>query len=200
MPRFRDTFGIAEQVSFWNYPYAFLNPAEQNPALPAGNALVMFRAGSNPDLKTQNADSITVGLDLTPTVVPNLTVKAGYYRIKISDRIVTPSQDDSVSVPDLQSFNTRRDPDADLVNRIVNNPSVFRWFVADVPFVNNGNTALYNSPSQIPAQLLSSVQAIADIRSQNFAVEFTDGIDLDLAYRSPLFGGKRAFIWSGNTS
>jgi iron complex outermembrane receptor protein len=30
VPRFRDTIGIAEQVSFWNYPYAFLNPANQN--------------------------------------------------------------------------------------------------------------------------------------------------------------------------
>jgi iron complex outermembrane receptor protein len=196
VPRFRDTIGIAEQVSFWNYPYAFLNPADQNPALPAGNALVMFRAGANPDLKTQNADSFTVGVDLTPSVVPNLTIKAGYYRIKISDRIVTPSQDDSVSVPDLQVFNSQN-PGGDLVNSIVNNPTVFRWFVSDVPFVNNGNTVIYNSASQIPAQLVSSVQAIADIRAQNFAVEFTDGLDLDLAYRSPLFGGNASFHLTG---
>lgn len=195
-PRFRDTIGIAEQVSFWNYPYAFLDPAQQNPALPAGNAIVMYRAGSNPNLKTQNADSFTAGMDLTPSFIPNLTIKAGYYRIKISDRIVTPSQDDSVTVPDLQVFNVRN-PDAALVNSIVNNPVVFRWFATGIPFVNNGSTVIYNSASQIPSQLLASVQTIADIRPQNFAVEFTDGLDLDLAYRTRMLGGDASLHVTG---
>lgn len=196
VPRFRDTIGIAEQVSFWNYPYAFLDPASQNPALPAGNALVMFRAGANPDLKTQNADTFTVGVDLTPAFIPNLTIKAGYYRIKISDRVVTPSQDDSVSVPDLQVFNTQN-PSAALIDSIVNNPVTFRWFVTGVPFVSNGGTVIYDSASQIPASLLSSVQVIADIRPQNFAVESTDGFDLDLAWRAPLFGGDASVHLTG---
>lgn len=188
VPRFRNTIGIAEQVSFWNYPYAFLDPARQNPALPAGNALVMFRAGANPDLQTQNADTFTLGVDLTPIFIPNLSIKFGYYRIKISGRVVTPSQDDSVSVPDLQVFNVQN-PGADLVQSIVNNPTVFRWFAVGVPSVNGGNTAIYNNAAQIPANLLSSVQVIADIRPQNFAVESTDGFDLDLTYRTGLLGG-----------
>jgi len=188
VPRFRDTIGIAEQVSFWNYPYAFLDPADQNPALPAGNALVMFRAGSNPDLKTQKADTFTVGIDLTPTFVPGLSIKAGYYRIRISDRVVTPSQDDSVSSPDLQVFNTRN-PTRAQIDGIVNNPTVFRWFTSDIPFINGGVDAIYDKASQIPGALLSQVQTIADIRPQNFAVETTDGIDLDLAYRTKLLGG-----------
>ena len=188
VPRFRDTIGIAEQVSFWNYPYAFLDPADQNPALPRGNAVVMFRSGANPDLKTQNADTFTLGVDLTPIFIPNLMVKAGYYRIKISGRVVTPSQDDSVSVPDLQIFNTRN-PSSDLVQGIVNNPTVFRWFAVGLPFVNGGEDAIYNRASDIPADLLSQVQTIADIRPQNFAVESTDGIDLDFTYRTGLLGG-----------
>lgn len=196
VPRFRDTIGIAEQVSFWNYPYAFLDPASQNPALPAGNALVMFRAGANPDLRTQNADTFTVGIDLTPAFIPNLSIKAGYYRIKVSGRVVTPSQDDSVSVPDLQGFNAAN-PSRDLVNRIVNNPTIFRWFATGVPFVSGGDTVIYNSASQIPASLLSQVQLIADIRPQNFAVETTDGIDFDLAYRARLFGGEARFKLTG---
>lgn len=196
VPRFRDTIGVAEQVSFWNYPYAFLDPAEQNPALPAGNALVMFRAGANPDLKTQTADTFTAGIDLTPAFIPNLSIKAGYYRIKISGRVVTPAQNDSVSVPDLQGFNTAN-PSAALVNRIVNNPTTFRWFVTGVPFVNGGGTVVYNSASQIPAALLSQVQLVADIRPQNFAVEETDGIDLDVAYRTRLFGGDARFKLTG---
>lgn len=196
VPRFRDTIGVAEQVSFWNYPYAFLDPAEQNPALPAGNALVMFRAGANPDLKTQTADTFTAGIDLTPAFIPNLSIKAGYYRIKISGRVVTPAQNDSVTVPDLQGFNTAN-PSAVLVNRIVNNPTTFRWFVTGVPFVNDGGTVVYNSASQIPAALLSQVQLVADIRPQNFAVEETDGIDLDVAYRTRLFGGDARFKLTG---
>lgn len=196
VPKFRDTIGIAEQVSFWNYPYAFLKPGDQDPALPAGNALVMFRAGANPDLKTQKADTFTIGIDLTPTFVPNLTIKAGYYRVRISDRVVTPSQDDSVSVPDLQGFNVHN-PSAAAVNSIVNNPVTFRWFATDIPFVSNGDTVIYNSASQIPASLLSSVQLIADIRPQNFAVETTDGIDLDLAWHVPLFGGNASVHLTG---
>lgn len=196
VPRFRDTIGIAEQVSFWNYPYAFLDPASQNPALPAGNALVMFRAGANPDLKTQKADTFTIGVDLTPAFIPNLSIKAGYYRIKISGRVVTPSQDDSVSSPDLQIFNTAS-PSRALVNSIVNNPTTFRWFVTDVPFVNGGDTVIYNNANQIPATLLSQVQLVADIRPQNFAVESTDGIDFDLAYRTKLLGGDARFTLAG---
>lgn len=196
VPRFRDTIGIAEQVSFWNYPYAFLNPADQNPALPAGNALVMFRAGANPDLKTQSADTFTVGIDLTPVFIPNLSIKLGYYRVKISGRVVTPSQDDSVSVRSLQLFN-RVNPSAAQVNSVVNNPTTFRWFVTEVPFVSNGDTVIYNSAKDIPASLLSQVQVIADIRPQNFAVERTDGIDLDLAYRTRLFGGSAHFQLTG---
>lgn len=192
VPRFRDTIGIAEQVSFWNVPYAFLDPADQNPALPAGNALVMYRAGANPDLKTQNADTFTAGIDLTPAFIPNLSIKAGYYRIKITGRVVTPSPEDSLSVPDLQVFNTVN-PSQALVNGIVNNPTTFRWFVTEVPFVNGGDTVVYNSASQIPAALLSQVQLVADIRPQNFAVESTDGIDFDLAYRTRLFGGDARF-------
>ena len=196
VPRFRDTIGIAEQVSFWNYPYAFLDSADQNPALPAGNALVMFRAGSNPDLKTQKADTFTLGADLTPTFAPGLSIKAGYYRIKISNRVVTPSQDDSVSSPDLQGFNTRN-PSQAQIESIVNNPTVFRWFTADIPFVNGGIDAIYDSAAQIPPALLSQVQAIADVRSQNFAVETTDGVDLDLAYRTNLLGGNASIHLTG---
>lgn len=189
VPRFRDTIGIAEQVSFWNYPYAFLDPAQQDPTLPDGNAIVMYRAGSNPGLTTQNADSFTAGIDLTPAFVPNLAIRAGYYRIKISDRVVTPSQDDAVSVPDLQAFNIVN-PSAATVGAIVNNPVVFRWFTVGIPFVEDGGVAIYNSASQIPQELLSAVQVVADIRPQNFAVEFTDGLDLEVAYTGRLFGGE----------
>jgi len=194
-PRFRNTIGIAEQVSFGIYDYGFLAPGDQDPALPPGQALVMFRAGANPDLKTQNADTLTLGFDFTPTFIPGLTVKANYYRVKISDRIGTPSPDDSLSVPDLQIFNISR-PTPAQVRAVVDNPAVFRRF-AEVPSINGGDLTFFDSAGQVPAGLLSQVQLIADIRAQNFAVESTDGFDLDFGYRGDLFGGSVALNLSG---
>jgi iron complex outermembrane receptor protein len=194
-PRFRSTIGIAEQVSFGIYDYGFLDPKHQNPALPLGQALVMYRAGANPDLKTQNADTLTLGVDFTPTSVPSLSIKAGYYRVKISDRIGTPSPEDSLSVGDLQVFNTPQ-PTLEQVHQILDNPAVFRRF-ARVPFVNGGQLTFFDAANKAPPNLLSQVQLIADIRAQNFAVESTDGFDLDLAYQSKLFGGAVAVHLNG---
>lgn len=196
VPRLRDTIGIAEQVSFWSHPYTFLDPADQNPALPDGNALMMFRAGANPDLKTQNADTFTIGTDLTPAFAPGLTLKAGYYSIRISGRVVTPDQNDSATLPDLQAFNVAN-PSPELVRSIVTNPTVFRWFATGIPFVNDGGTVIYSSASQIPDELLSQVQAIADIRPQNFAVEKTDGLDFELSYQAPLLDGRASMHMTG---
>ena len=55
----------------------------------------------------------------------------------------------------------------------------------------------FASASQLPEALLAQVQAIADIRSQNFAVETTDGIDLDVAYRTRLLGGDASMHLTG---
>lgn len=195
VPRFRSTIGIAEQVSFGLYDYKFLDPKYQDPALPPGQALVMFRAGANPELKTQNADSFTLGMDLTPAFAPGLTIKAGYYRIRISGRVGTPSPDDSLSVDDLQIFNIAQ-PGLEAVRAVLYNPDVFRRF-AEVPSINGGELTLFDSASQVPDDLLSRVQLIADIRAQNFAVEATDGLDLDLAWRTPLLGGSALVKLSG---
>lgn len=196
VPRFRDTIGIAEQVSFWSQPYPYLPAGSRNPALPDGNALAIYRAGANPGLATQQADTFTAGVDLTPVFIPGLTVKAGYYRIKIKGRVITPSQTDAATLPDLQRFNLLN-PSAAQISAVVNNPTTFRWFSANVPFVNRGRTVTWDAASQIPADLLSQVQVIIDIRPQNFAVEFTDGIDLDLAYSTRLLGGTARFQLTG---
>lgn len=196
VPRFRDTIGIAEQVTFWNYKYGFLNPADQNPALPAGNAVVMYRAGANPDLKTQDADTFTVGFDYSPQFLPGLTVKANYYRIKISGRVGVPSQDDAVMLQDMQVFNVAK-PTLEQVRQVVENPTVFRRISVNLPFVAGGRQTSYANAAAVPLDLLSQVQLIADIRAQNFAVESTDGFDFDLAYDRPLFDGQASFKVTG---
>ena len=194
-PRFRSTIGIAEQVSFGIYDYPLLPPGAQNPALPAGKALIMYRAGANPDLKTQDAETLTLGVDLTPTFLPNLTLKAGYYRIRISDRIGTPTPPNSLALADLQVFNTPN-PTLQQVRRVLDNPAVFRRF-AEAPSVNDGQLTFFDNAAQVPASLLTQVQLIADIRAQNFAVESTDGFDFDLAWHAPLFGGQMVVNASG---
>lgn len=194
-PRFRSTIGIAEQVSFGLYDYAFLDPAKQNPAFPAGQALVMYRAGANPDLQTQNAETLTWGVDFTPTFAPGLSVKADYYRIRISDRVGTPKPADSLAVEDLQVFNIAN-PTPAQVRAVLDNPAVFRRF-AQVPSVNGGDLTLFANAAAVPADLLAQVQVIADIRAQNFAVESTDGFDLDISYRTRLLGGDASFKLNG---
>ncbi len=196
VPRFRDTIGIAEQVSFWSQPYPFLSVTSQNPALPAGNALAMYRAGSNPDLDTQEADTFTAGLDFTPEFLPNLSFRAGYYRIKIAGRVITPAQTDAATLIDYQRFNIAN-PTSAQVNAALNNPVTFRWFSANVPFINRGQTQTWDSASLVPPSLTSQVQVIIDIRPQNFAVEFTDGLDLDIAYRTRVLGGEARLRLNG---
>jgi iron complex outermembrane receptor protein len=194
-PRFRSTIGIAEQVSFAIRDYPFLDPTKQNPSLPAGQVLVMNRAGANPDLKTQNAETLTLGVDLTPAFLPELTLKVGYYRIRISDRIGTPTPTNIIALADLQIFNTPN-PTPAQVRQVLNNPAVFRRF-AQVPSINGGQLTIFDNLGQIPASLVSQVQLITDIRAQNFAVESTDGFDFDLAWRTALFGGQMVVNASG---
>ncbi len=57
--------------------------------------------------------------------------------------MVTPSQDDSVSVPGSAGLQ-HAEPQPRSVHSIVNNPVVFRWFATEVPFVSNGGTVIYN--------------------------------------------------------
>ncbi len=134
----------------------------------------------NPGLDTQQADTVTAGADFAPAFLPGLAIKAGYYRIRIKGRVVTPSQEDAATLADLQRFNLLS-PGAGQIDAIINNPTTFRWFAANVPFINDGESLVWNAASEIPPDLISQVQAVIDIRPQNFAVEFTDGIDLDLS-------------------
>jgi iron complex outermembrane recepter protein len=195
VPRFRSTIGIAEQDSIVQAAYPFLDPANQNPALPAGQTLVLRRAGANPGLKTQNAQTFTVGTDFTPRFIPGLTIKADYYRIKITGRVGIPTPTDILNLADLQIFNTVN-PTLTQMQAVLSNPDVSkRW--TTVAGYNGGSTNFYDNAAQVPLSLLSQVQLIADLRSQNFATEFTDGLDLDIDYRTSLFGGTAALTFSG---
>lgn len=188
VPKLRDRAGIAEQVSFQALPDAYLDPAEQDPRLPQGYALAMFRAGSNPDLESQDAETLTAGFDYSPAFLDGLDISAGYYRTKLTDRVASPFPDDMLVEPGFQVFVTR-DPSATELAAVLNNPQVNRIFAADVPFIADGEVQIYPNVAAVPAELLSNVHVVADARSQNFATQFTDGIDLDVSYATPLLGG-----------
>jgi hypothetical protein len=90
--------------------------------------------------------------------------------------------------PGFQTFVTR-DPSAAQLAALLNNPEVNRIFAADVPFIADGEVQIFSGPAAVPAELLSNVRVVADSRSQNYATQFTDGIDLDVSYATPLLGG-----------
>lgn len=52
----------------------------------------------NPDVKEETAHTLTIGAVLTPSFVPDLTIIADYYRIKINDAITSVSTQDTVSL------------------------------------------------------------------------------------------------------
>ncbi|MFC4308120.1 TonB-dependent receptor plug domain-containing protein [Steroidobacter flavus] len=188
IPKLRDRAGVAEQVSFQAVPDAYLDPANQDPRLPQGYALAMFRAGSNPDLESQDAETLTAGFDYSPAFIDGLDISLGYYRTKLTDRVSSPFPDDMLIEPGFQIFVTR-DPSTTQLAALLNNPQVNRIFAADVPFIANGEVQIFSGPDAVPAELLSNVHVVADSRSQNYATQFTDGIDLDVSYATPLLGG-----------
>ena len=52
------------------------------------SAFVTGRAGGNPDLKEETADTLTVGAVITPRWVPGLTATVDFYDIEIDDAII----------------------------------------------------------------------------------------------------------------
>jgi iron complex outermembrane receptor protein len=188
IPKLRDRVGVAEQISFLARRDAFLDPSEQDPRLPAGYSLAMFRAGSNPDLVAQDAETLTAGFDYSPALLEGLEISAGYYRTKLTDRVSNPFPDDILTNAGFQAF-TIRDPSAAQLAGLLGNPVVNRFFASGLPFIGNGDVVIFPNLEAVPADLIASVQVVADARTQNYATQLTDGIDLEVSYATPLLGG-----------
>ncbi|MDX1405846.1 MAG: TonB-dependent receptor [Woeseiaceae bacterium] len=53
--------------------------------------------GGNPNVREEEADTVTVGLILTPSFLPNLSLTLDYWDVQIDDAISTPTLDDVLS-------------------------------------------------------------------------------------------------------
>jgi iron complex outermembrane receptor protein len=62
-------------------------PADQVGVFEAGVFPANFVSGGNPDLESEAADSITLGLVVTPAAVPNLLVSVDYFEIELAGEI-----------------------------------------------------------------------------------------------------------------
>jgi iron complex outermembrane receptor protein len=85
------------------------------------NAQIESLFGGNPDLGAETADTYTIGVVVTPSMIEGLTVTLDYYNIAIEDAIITPplqtmldecyidniqSQCDIVAIPGVRDPNT----------------------------------------------------------------------------------------------
>jgi iron complex outermembrane receptor protein len=67
-------------------PGPIVDPARNNEL-----ALLMFRAGGNPDLKPANADSVSIAIRFEPKVPSALRLGANFWRLAIDETITIPS-------------------------------------------------------------------------------------------------------------
>ena len=157
--------------------FFYLNPSE---ATGVGLAL----GGSNPDVQPERSRSWTVGAELTPPVVPGLSLSLNYYSIRFSNRIALPAA--SITVVGDPAFDSivTRDPDDDLVRQLIAGAQV----AIDLsgPGFTNGNAT--------PAD----VSVIVDGRFNNTAVTRTSGLDFNLDYR--FAAGENRFVLAANAN
>ncbi len=69
--------------------------------------------GGNPDLQPEVADTITLGLQITPSIAPGLSISIDYFDIQIEDQIGTVPPQQAIS----QCFATGSAEFCDLINR-----------------------------------------------------------------------------------
>lgn len=143
-----------------------------DPGSPTGFINVLFLGGGNPELRPEESDSYTVGFDIQPQAIPQLSVAATYFDIDFRNRISSPS----VSInplfdPLAQPFITRDPPLADA-------------------------QAYFDSPGfegDPTGQGPSAVRAIFDARRANMAATKQSGVELTTAYDLATRYGRLAF-------
>lgn len=129
-----------------------------DPQSPGGGPTPMLLwIGKNADLDEETATSWTVGIDLRPRAVPDLSVGFTYFDIEFNDRV----QEIASAFPDLS--------DPRLAEFIDRNPTA-----AEREEVCSRST-FFGSPADC---LAAPIGAILDLRIQNIAVNRTRGLDV----------------------
>ncbi len=176
------------------------NTARYNQTLTTFNALValdlpsetcagglcrtIFDLGNRTEYEPESSESFSVGFDITPSAVPDLTFSLGYYHIRYEDRI-----------GDLPPATEVLDGISNFGSLSVANPSV-----AFVQAFLDRCALVLNCFNLIGPFDPTSVNYYLDLRTANLATTKTDGLDFSMAYswRSPRsewhvsLGGTRA--------
>lgn len=132
---------------------------------PTGASTIILMQGDNPDLKQETATTWTAGVDIVPTVDPDLKFSLTYYAIDYEGQITAPAAANPFDIL-LQ--------DNEWASVITRNPTA-----AQV-------AAICNRPDYIQSRsqcLVSSPAAIVDYRLANLASTKVSGLDMDLRQR-----------------
>ena len=199
-PKFGATFKPAEWISLrgnWGTSFTAPTPLDQlgsqrntissfpfvpfpNPAdPPPGGAYTVGLQGSTPDLQPQEADTWSVGVDLTP--LDGLRASASYYDVKFKDILQTPI----VNADIITNY-----PDNVLTNSAGFSAAELLAFGAQAP----GGTAIVQP-------LIDSgtlVYELVDFRVANFGILHVKGIDFQVNYTHQTGFGSIDAAVSGN--
>lgn len=156
-PNFAELYGTETAI--------LVNSPVPNQSAPAA---VLFRAGSNPDLKPERSTEWTAGLDVLPQD-SKLTASVTYFHVDFKDRIAAPN------VPAFTALDQGGNYYDAFIQR---NPST-----AELTSVADSATQYANAttfPGYGPSAVLSDAVAIADNRLQNISALNVDGIDANV--------------------
>jgi iron complex outermembrane recepter protein len=156
-----------------NFPITLL-PGQ---TLPPGNNVIMTLTGTVADLHPETAKNWSFGLDISPPIVPNLTVSGTYWHINFTDAIALPPN------------NVAQAYTGGLANLVTLNPTAAQ-ITALGNTVPNGSAA---------ASLVQSagynVLYIYDDRTRNLSARKVDGLDVAMRYNHPTsFGSLDASV------
>ena len=170
---------------FTNFPDPLLDPAQQDPRAPDGQALLLVEIGGNPDLEPEESENWTLGFEFNPGFVPGFRIEGSYYDISYNNRIESLITIEPFVNPDFSPL-VDRSPSAATLS------DIFSDIEAGTSRLINVNRVGITSPTP------SDVQVLVNSGSQNVSALNVNGFDLQLRYDGDLAGG--SFSSTFNTS
>jgi iron complex outermembrane recepter protein len=160
-----------------------------DPFAPGGVSNQLYLSGTDiASLTAQEAESASVGLDVTPVSVPGFRLGVNYYRIDYKKRIAAPPVAPDLILGNPESFGSlvTRDPTVEQVNRYIAIAQAGLGFIAFNPdFTPNS------------AFTPDSVDVLVDLRRRNLSVLKTSGVDLSVQYAFQAGDNKFSFDLAG---
>lgn len=175
---------LRNTAGFFPFNQPFVRPGD-NPTVTGIVAL----QGSNPGLRSQTADTWSVGIDIDPPFAEGLHASANYYNVKFKNRISIPSPDPTIytNFPNLITS----DPAGLTLTQIQD-------FLNASGAPNAAATLATAAGRCNPATGVCNVYALIDFRQGNYGTLDIEGLDFSANYRLTTgFGGIDAAV-SGN--